>query len=94
MTSITLTHIVRRSAAGQALAWGTGLLPAAHERVLMRLTGYTPLARLTDPEHEPQWLLEVVDELIVKGLAEVVDQVAEDEASCSSWGTLALALPA
>lgn len=94
MTSIALTHIVRRSAAGQALAWGSGVLPDSHERVLMRLTGYTPLARLVDPQHDPQWLLRVVNELLEEGLAEVVDQVAEDEAPCSSWGTLALALPA
>ena len=54
---------------------------------------FTPLARLTDPEHDPQWLLAVVNELLDKGLVEVVDQVADEAAPCSSWGRLALALP-
>jgi len=91
MSQITLTHIVQRSAAGQALLWGAGALPDTHERVLMRLTGYTPLVRLSDPDHDPQWLLAVVEALLDEGLAEVVD-VAPDEGHCSSWGELALSL--
>lgn len=99
MSMISLNQVVQRSAAGQALRWGSGALPADLERVLMRLTGFTPLARLTDPEHDGSWLVGAVERLLEDGLVELVDagdgpDFVGDAAPDSSWGELALALPA
>lgn len=92
MSSLRLTHVYQRSAAGQAVLWTGDELPAEQARILMRLTGFTPLARLTDPDHGPQSLLEVVAQLASQGLVERVDDVPDDGVR-SSWGELALALP-
>lgn len=92
MSQLTLTHVLQRSAAARGLRWGTGDLPDHQERLLMRLTGFTPLARLSDPAHDAQWLLGVAEELIETGLAEVVE-VADDLTDLdSTWGELALAM--
>lgn len=58
----------------------------------MRLTGFTPLARLSDPAHDAEWLLHRAEELLDSGLAEVVE-VADDLTDLdSTWGELALSM--
>jgi len=91
MSQVLLTHVLRRSTAVRGLRWGAGDLPEHQERLLMRLTGFTPLARLGDPGHDAAWLLGVAEELLDTGLAEFVD-VADDLTDFdSTWGELALA---
>lgn len=92
MSQFRLTHVFQRSEAGQAWLWRCEEEPSEQARILMRLTGFTPLARLIDPGHDSQWLLSTVEALAMQGLVELVDDV-EVEAPSSTWGELALALP-
>ncbi|BDI06900.1 hypothetical protein [Sphaerotilus microaerophilus] len=92
MSLLRLTQVFQRSNAGQALLWDCDVQPSEQARILMRLTGFTPLSRLLDPQHDPQWLLGVVERLASQGLVELVDDLADDAPS-STWGELALALP-
>lgn len=91
LSRLSLAHVFQRSPAGQALHWGAGELPQQHERVLMRLTGYTPLVRLVDPREDAEQLLGIVEDLLGHGLVELVDN-RPTEAPASTWGELALAL--
>jgi hypothetical protein len=91
MSQLSLAHVFQRSPTGQALHWGAGELPEHHERVLMRLTGYTPLVQLVDPREDADHLLGIVGQLLDHGLVQVV--AADADAPSSTWGELALALP-
>lgn len=57
--------------------WGEGVLPALHERLLMRLNGYTTLGELLDEREGTEEVLAVVTELIERGYAEVSEVAAE-----------------
>lgn len=77
MHDVSLSLVLQRSRSGQAMYWGAGVLPALHERLLMRLNGYTTLGELLDEREGTEEVLAVVTELIERGYAEVSEAVTE-----------------
>lgn len=75
MHDISLSHVLQRSRSGQAMYWGEGVLPALHERLLMRLNGYTTLGELLGQQESTEEVLTVITELIERGYAEVIEVV-------------------
>ncbi|MEY8876265.1 MAG: hypothetical protein AB9M60_07135 [Leptothrix sp. (in: b-proteobacteria)] len=79
MHDVSLSLVLQRSRSGQAMYWGEGVLPALHERLLMRLNGYTTLGELLDEREGTEEVLAVVTELIERGYAEVSEVAAEPD---------------
>ncbi|MFM2058378.1 MAG: hypothetical protein RLY71_2763 [Pseudomonadota bacterium] len=83
MHDVSLSLVLQRSRSGQAIYWGEGVLPALHERLLMRLNGYTALGELLDEREGTEEVLAVVTELIERGYAEVIELAAVSDQSLS-----------
>lgn len=91
MYEARLVQVYRRSTEGQWHALTEGVLSQPVHRLLMRLTGYTALADLLDPQAPAEEQVAWVDSLIALGFAEPVEDV-EAPLRSSSWGELALTL--
>jgi hypothetical protein len=91
MNDARLVQVYRRSTEGQWQTLSQGALSEPAQRLLMRLTGFTALADLLDPQAPAEQQLAWVDSLLEQGFAEPVPEL-ETPPRSSSWGELALTL--
>ena len=85
MQHISLSLVLRRSRSGQSVSWGAGVLPPLHERLLMRLNGYTTLEDLLHESESPAQMLEAVTQLLARGLVEPVEEQDDPHWPCSRF---------
>jgi hypothetical protein len=85
MQHISLSLVLRRSRSGQSVSWGTGALPELHERLLMRLNGYTTLEDLLHESESPEQMLGAVAALLERGLVEPIEEQDDPHWPCSRF---------
>lgn len=88
MRDVSLTLVFQRSRAGQAIHWGQGSLPELHERLLMRMTGYTALADLLHGQEASEEILAAVSELLDRGYVDLVEIEQTFDRSKTDWAAL------
>lgn len=93
MRNVSLSLVLHRSRSGQSVSWGTGVLPELHERLLMRVNGYTALEDLLHASESPEQMLAVVAGLLDQGLLEQIEPQDDPHWTGADRAAPAAALP-
>jgi hypothetical protein len=88
MRNVSLSCVFRRTQSGQAMQWGESSLPLVHERLLLRVNGYTALVELLHDSEPVEQMLSAADELVAIGLIECADAKSVQWPPASAWGDL------
>lgn len=86
-----LSTVYRRTERGQIAILTRSSLPSESARLLMRFTGFTPLAFLAPDRRDPDKLREMACELLEAGL---IEPVLPEAPPTSAWGALDELVPA
>lgn len=86
MRTMSLSDVLHRSLSGQTMHWGPGALPSAlHERLLLRLNGYSALGDLISEAEDEEPFLNAASDLLQRGLAETIEPDADAVRVPSGW---------